>query len=293
MAYDTTRRSGKDNLEITSVPNNFNVFSLPDDYSLKLTDVENENEESNEEDNEAFVDYLIERANIKDEYKKLKKLISDKDLEIKQLQRKCSDSSQRKVNLPSDIAAIKIVELSRKLRDLTSELESEKTKNKQLHRTVQDLENKAKSSNHSIVKSSNDSIVKSTSDSIVKPDTELDSKKESELNLQLKEKLNTKLSEYRNTCQSLKKDLKMAHKVLQQEVGDGVTIQTALSGTGWRGRAQQILSLQNKISELKDQLEKSKGNDQNTSPESVSIELKHKDLIKKLEKDRKDENEAV
>lgn len=60
--------------------------------------------------------------------------------------------------------------------------------------------------------------------------------------------LELKLAEYRNQCQSLRQEIKLAQKVLAQEVGEGVTFQELVSGSsGWRGRAQQIIQLQKKV----------------------------------------------
>lgn len=50
--------------------------------------------------------------------------------------------------------------------------------------------------------------------------------------------------------------MKTANKILQQELGDSFTsIQSLSNGqSNWRGRAQQILSLQQKNSELLEKL---------------------------------------
>ena len=57
-----------------------------------------------------------------------------------------------------------------------------------------------------------------------------------------------KQAEFRNQCASLKQELKVAQKVLSNEVGDGVNIQSLLNSTStWRGRQQQIIALQKKV----------------------------------------------
>ena len=59
------------------------------------------------------------------------------------------------------------------------------------------------------------------------------------------------MAEQRNQCQVLKQELKLAQRVITKEVGDGVNMSALLSGaSGWRGRAQQIITLQSKLAEL-------------------------------------------
>lgn len=57
----------------------------------------------------------------------------------------------------------------------------------------------------------------------------------------------------RNQNLTLKSELKQMHRLLQSEVGEaGIVMHgnTPSVATGWRGRAQQIIALQNKIAEL-------------------------------------------
>lgn len=64
-----------------------------------------------------------------------------------------------------------------------------------------------------------------------------------------------KLFEIRNKNIELKNELKIANKVLQQEVGDNfVSVQSFTSQTNWRGRAQQIINLQQKNTELQEKV---------------------------------------
>lgn len=64
-----------------------------------------------------------------------------------------------------------------------------------------------------------------------------------------------KLFEVRNKNIELKNELKLANKVLQQELGDSfISLQSFTSQTNWRGRAQQIINLQQKNTELQDKV---------------------------------------
>uniref|UniRef100_A0A8D0G7U3 Coiled-coil domain containing 13 n=1 Tax=Sphenodon punctatus TaxID=8508 RepID=A0A8D0G7U3_SPHPU len=128
--------------------------------------------------------------------------------------------------MAGDIAATKIVELSKKNRELTAETESEKTKVKQLNNKVKELEKEVRGS---------------TADMAVLPEVKA-----------LQDKLsaaNFKAMEHRNQLQATKQELKTTQKLLASEVGEDVNIHNLLATVGsWRGRAQQILVLQGKVS---------------------------------------------
>ena len=67
---------------------------------------------------------------------------------------------------------------------------------------------------------------------------------------------NMKLMESRNENQITKQELKLAQKIIANEVGE-VDSNLLISGaSNWRGRAQQIVMLQNKLKEVKRQLAK-------------------------------------
>lgn len=75
----------------------------------------------------------------------------------------------------------------------------------------------------------------------------------------LTEKLNVtkgKLFEQLNQNAQFKNELKIAQKCIQQEIGEHINLTTlASSNTTWRGRAQQIAALNNRIAELKCQID--------------------------------------
>lgn len=59
-----------------------------------------------------------------------------------------------------------------------------------------------------------------------------------------------------NQNTELKSSLKLAQKCIQQEIGENVNLSIlSASNSTWRGRAQQIISLQNKVAELKERIE--------------------------------------
>ncbi|XP_071941318.1 coiled-coil domain-containing protein 13-like isoform X2 [Antedon mediterranea] len=184
---------------------------------------------------------------LKDETGRLYKLLSERDYEIKRLkkQRESERIAIAGSGVASETAATKIVDLSKKNREMKSELESEKTKVKQILKKLNETEKQLNESN------GNYKALTTFEEPSEKEQLQAEIK-------QIQEKLNqttSKMMEYRNQTGSLKQELKLAHRVLTQEVGEHANVQALLNSKGGaRGRAQQILNLQNKVSELESQL---------------------------------------
>ncbi|XP_074053949.1 coiled-coil domain-containing protein 13 isoform X2 [Macrotis lagotis] len=239
---------------------------------------------------------------IVDENGRLYKLVKEKDFEIKHLKKKIEEDRWAFTgtnSLTGDVIATKIVELSKKNRDLSAETESEKTKVKQLTNRVRDLERELQTTLAKIQgQGGRDSVTKlnpRTTDGILAENPEVKT---------LQEKLasaNFKMVEYRNQIQTIKQELKVAQKVLSNEVGEDINIQQLLSSPGtWRGRAQQILILQSKIRELENQLGSTRNRsinneeDMSNHSETKKFSAQEKNLLKIriLEKEKKDALES-
>ncbi|XP_078392783.1 coiled-coil domain-containing protein 13 isoform X1 [Cetorhinus maximus] len=255
-----------------------------------------------ENENELLQEQIQE---LRDENGRLYKLLNERNFEIKHLRKKREEDQLAlagTAGMAGDVAATKIVELSKRNRELTVENESLKSKVKQLGNKLQELKKEPQAtptgSQTLSAKEASGQTNKERSPRMQNsslPDS-LDAKT-------LKEKLsaaNLKLVESRNQILSVKQELKMAHKVLANEVGEDVNVQHLLNNKGtWRGRAQQILILQKKIRELESQtgLNNQKGRSSELSVEEemlgisglrrLSNQDKNVAYIRTLEKERK------
>ncbi|XP_064617596.1 coiled-coil domain-containing protein 13-like [Liolophura sinensis] len=274
------------------------AFGVEDHLDLKLSDPSKSGSFLSEE----LVDHLNNQIReLKDENGRLYKLLSERDFELRQLRKKKeAEKIPVTAGVTNETAATKIVELSKKVRELTAELESEKTKGKQLGKKCQELQNKLLDSHTpgepKSKKGNSNQCVKGLVDEEQVPD-------EAEAKV-LQDKLRqaeAKVTEFRNQCLTLRQELKVAQKVLNQEIGDAVNIQSLLNGnSNWRGRAQQILTLQKKVTELKSKVE-CQTSDYDLEEEMMgsrtyrkqTADGRQRDQLKKLERERKEAQERA
>ena len=182
-------------------------------------------------------------------------------------------------------ATQRIVELSKRNRELSAEVATEKNCVRQLQKKLKDSENSTtqkesctssvcnkRSSRHRDVHKHELVASKPQEDGATCSVT-------AQLQDQLKQS-KLKMAEQRNQCQVLKQELKLAQRVITKEVGEGVSMSALLSGvSGWRGRAQQIIALQNKVAELGEQLRQARQSSSRSAQVEKMIFSEHYDIL--------------
>lgn len=193
--------------------------------------------------------------------------ISQKNAEINDLRRAVQSLNTVINSVPIEdldkgaaSASCKILELSKRNRTLKSELDGSQNKISKLELKIKRLEAElTKTSKHILTEKTREAEKKAKQIQMGNIETlqnELQSTKQ-------------KLFETLNQNQELRNNIKLAQKCVQQEIGttENVSFSVLLaSNSNWRGRQQQILTLQNKLNELKEKFSMTnlyEGNDRN------------------------------
>ena len=273
----TAHHFGEDDLGLLTSTQEMQEVEATGSHNNSGTVVATEAEELLNARETIFLRREIERQQL--DNAELKASLRQRECELSELQ-KAREEERIAIGGATSTATQRIVELSKRNRELTAELTTEKNRVRQVQKK---LSEQAKQS----PKESKDTSQPKESTS-ASAEAELQS-----IIAALQEQLlhsKQKTTEYRNQCQLLKQDLRVAHKVLAKEVGEGVSVGELVSGvSGWRGRAQQIITLQNRVSELRQQLERVRQeNGRPIATEGTSrVDARQKATIQKLERERK------
>ena len=229
---------------------------------------------------------ILEKAKLTSQLKSTEKKVAS-------LQRTLEE--EREALGESVVTTQKVVELSKKNRLLHAELAVERNRSRQLEREMKAVTDKQQVPPPPLVHEQQEE------------EESVQSSLKSQLN-SLQEQLVTsrhKTTEYRNQYQLLKQDLKLAHRVIAKEVGKGASVSTLLnSQSGWRGRSQQIITLQNKLLEMKILLEKTPGGRTTDTTRSAGacgsgregggrIEARQRATLDKMERERRENLEVM
>ncbi|XP_067205747.1 coiled-coil domain-containing protein 13 isoform X2 [Linepithema humile] len=222
---------------------------------------------------------------------------------FEQAEEKLRELSQEKLNLqntirkPTELVTTKLTELSKKYRDRTAEMEAVKTKCRNLEATLVIKDNELERQRvelQQILKSEtrkNSNNKDENQDNIGEKNPS--GKNDEERIKCLKNKLQrvqAKLCESRNTCASLRQDINKAQKLLCSEVGENVSITTLSSVPGgWRGRAEQIRNLQQKVAELQIKLSEDEKSQKEPSDQHLTnLRIIEKERRKQIENTAKE-----
>ncbi|KAH8319515.1 hypothetical protein KR067_012666 [Drosophila pandora] len=182
------------------------------------------------------------------ENQSLAQTIQEKNQEINALKKSVDSLNDVLNSVPIDelrcnssIASTKILELSKKNRQMRAELEQTKNRLGKKELQLEKLERDVRGYEEKL----------QANQELLKKGTSAD-----ELQAKITS-MQQKLFETRNKNTELQNQLKLAQKCLQHEIGETCNINILannLNQANWRGRAQQILALNQKVQELKDRL---------------------------------------
>ncbi|KAI8916563.1 hypothetical protein DFJ77DRAFT_509970 [Powellomyces hirtus] len=170
----------------------------------------------------------------------------------------------------------KIIELAKKARRLNVALERERSQNTVLTNRLKHIQVESRAMRS-------------------EPATETTSAKSLAEIRALKDKVaqaTRKLEDERIASQTLRTELRSLHQVLRKEIGEDVPLSQILdASSGWKGRAQQIITLKAKIQTLLTQNQSARKSD--TPVPATTYDTTHRNAIRRIENDRKAAMEAA
>jgi myosin heavy subunit len=155
------------------------------------------------------------------------------------------DTIQNNDSKDIDFKDRKIIELTRKNRDLQVRVESVKNKAARAMEEVLKL----RQGGDPNIEDTKSSVASEMADSTTQGDSDL----ESVAGLKRKiKKQDERIVKLRNDSQKYKTDYEKALKIIEREIGEGINIDEVLKGeSNWKGRAQKIEMLKTKLKKLK------------------------------------------
>lgn len=215
------------------------------------------------------IDYEQRSESLQLENAEIKRKLTAMSQEILGL-RKFKDEADvfSELGITGSNATHKIINLSKKNRELSAMITAERNRAQQLAKHLKATEE----------------ALKATRDA---PGHADDIEHKAKILKHQLEQCNMKLVECRSENQVINHELKVAHKVIASEAGEEVDMNSLLNGTSsWRGRAQRIIHLQNKLKETKRQLAVSEKGKRGVGTLECS-DIRQKETLTKLDQDKK------
>ncbi|KAK2961291.1 hypothetical protein BLNAU_3737 [Blattamonas nauphoetae] len=181
--------------------------------------------------------FAMTEDDLKAENSKLLDQLGEALQELRELRKLKTSAGEFVIPDGADKRESKIIELAKKNKSLRMNLSKEQAKSLSLQSQVDKLQ---------------DELQSVTDTQAFHIESSSGSSDEMKKKVQL---LNTKLVEARSQLQNTKQELSKVQRALKQEVGDSVPISKVLQENGtWRGRAQEISILKDKVASLKEEL---------------------------------------
>lgn len=227
------------------------------------------------------------------------KLVFEKEKQVAALKRELEQSTNalREVQVSLDESGLKkpaahhrVLQLAKKLRCATLALQSEKSECRKLRAEVERFRGAEKP-----VQDTANTKGPASADEIAKLNSRLNA-------------LSQKYQDEKLQSQTLKSKVSQLQQILQQEVGDDAKLSQAINqkqsdGTGWRGRAQQIVQLKQRVLQLEQAVKRagsaSGGEECAFAPDStdscsaVSFRESHRTALRQTQKERRQESERL
>ncbi|KAI3380429.1 hypothetical protein SNEBB_001655 [Seison nebaliae] len=216
------------------------------DHELKLDDPSQSSDKisSAELDDVRVSESMINNSptELLNENERLKRSLKEKEKEIRRMEKKISNEKtvqdvlrhNGESTIASDIAATKIISLSKQIRTLECQLTRLKTDNIELKNQINNISSGQRQPNNQEMKDKLDDLMKELSD----------------FKTRMKEKT-TKIAELKLQNETLKQECIKWKKIIEREIGvkEMKVVDLLRADSNWRGRQQQIILLQNKCNE--------------------------------------------
>lgn len=252
------------NPHVIKMSTSFNVNDMPDAKALADqygVDYEDENEASQDTFDEENV--MVQMKSSQEDNARVEKLVTKLDSKNKEIERLCvlletiemvpgADPNKYLDVINGndeevDFRDTKIVHLAKKCRNLTVLLNKERALKEKAGKELSTIQDELDRTKRELELVSTPAARAQARKSAAS-DREEDGTPRKDLKKELAQ-AQKQVDEWRKKAQASQEEAKKLNRVLAKELGDGVTLDQAVD-EGWKGRAQQIVLLKNKVNRL-------------------------------------------